>query len=97
MAKAKFVKIEIRQKPNTLGITRGGTTEVLLDGKRLKGITSASFNVEAAGLAKVTLTMVGDLSVKGQFNENQYELGNFYPVNLVQNKVKSKKRTSKNG
>ena len=62
---ARSHKIEIRQRAGKTGIMTGANTEVLLDGKNLKFVTSASFKVDAEGVAKVTLEMVGDVVVTG--------------------------------
>jgi len=98
MAKSKHAKIEIIKKTDCPNATMGSNTEVRLNGKALKGVTSASFHVEAGGLAKVTLTMIGDLSVKGIFNKSQYQLGSYCPVSIAKNnKTKEKTKVVNNG
>lgn len=51
--------IEIRQKPESTGISTGGNTELFIDGERMRSVRSLSLNVDARGVAELSLTMVG--------------------------------------
>ena len=56
-------KILIRNKsPGTL--STGQNTEVLLDGKRLKGVCFIKIEVKPRGLAKVLLEMYADVGTE---------------------------------
>lgn len=64
MKKKAAPKIELRKKKAAKGkLLTGMNCEVYVDGKKLRGVTSYSLDVVAKGIAKVTLEMVGDISV----------------------------------
>jgi hypothetical protein len=72
MSNFKPVKITVRNKPNANGkISVGANTEVLLDGKPLVGVTSFSYTVEAAGLARATIEFLGDLDIEAVLSNNR--------------------------
>lgn len=57
-------KIELRKKKRAKGkILTGMNCEVYVDGKKLRGVTGYNLEINANGVAKVTLEMVGDISV----------------------------------
>lgn len=61
----KTHKLQVRNKPGTEGhISKGAITEVLLDGKPLKGVSFFKFEVKAGGVAKVMLEMYADVDVE---------------------------------
>lgn len=79
-------KITIKQKDEAAEkgrIMHGATTEVLIDGKPITGLTNISFEVGAKELAKVTMTMFGDVEIFGNI------LGELGPVNkkLIKQKL----------
>jgi hypothetical protein len=74
----KIVKIEIRQKKYARNVMTGASTEVLVDGKKLKGVTKATFEVSARGIAKVQLEMLGDITVSGKLAKSA--LGKFTTI-----------------
>lgn len=71
-------KITIKQKDEAIEqgrIMHGATTEVFIDGKPVRGLSGISFEVGAKQLAKVTMTMYGDVEIFGNI------LGELNPVN----------------
>lgn len=64
--KAKFPLIEVKQRPNTGKVMVGANTILTLDGKRVKGARGFSFEVNAKGIAKATITVVGRFKIKGR-------------------------------
>lgn len=63
-------KIEIRQKEGSEDqIMTGANTQILLDGKPLKGVTGVKFEVNARGVAKVTLEMYANVKVIGNIED----------------------------
>lgn len=89
--KSKYNKLTIRQIKGSRGIMVGANTEVLLNGKKLAGVRSASFSVNAKGVAEVSLTMLGTAEVEGKVYDHQ--LGNYGPVALKRTKTQSKSKT----
>jgi len=69
LSKKKMHKIEVRQKEGSEGLMTGANTEVFLDGKRLRCVTSLKFEVKAKGIAKLQLEMLGDYAVSGVIGE----------------------------
>jgi hypothetical protein len=69
--KVKYPLIEIRQKKGSKGPMVGANTEVFMDGKRLAGATKVSFEVEAIGVAKVKVELLGQVVIVGKLG--QYE------------------------
>ena len=70
---SKGHKLEIRQKEGSEGIMTGANTELLLDGKPLKLVQGVKFQVQANGVAKVTLDMIANVAVVGQVGELEQE------------------------
>src|SRR5512135_1615095 len=62
--KTNLHKIEIRQREGSMGAMAGANTEVLIDGKPLKGATKVEFSVEAGGLAKLKLELLAIAEIK---------------------------------
>lgn len=58
-------KITIRKREGVPSnrILTGATTDILLDGQPLKGCTGFKFEVEARGIAKVTISMFADVDI----------------------------------
>lgn len=81
----RFHKFELKPIPGAKGrVSAGGNMRVLVDGKRMKGITKATFDVKAGGIATVKLEAVGIV------NATMWALGSPFPY-----KVKTKKKTNK--
>lgn len=59
-------KFEIKQRPKSKGLMKGANTVIYMDGKPLRGCYHASFVVDAKGIAKLTLGLYGNFSVKGK-------------------------------
>lgn len=80
MAKAKFPKskvhkIVVRNRKGTKSqVSHGAVTEVLLDGKRLPGLTSFSYSVEARNIGVVTLTMLADVKIESNLPDEHISL-----------------------
>lgn len=65
MSQSKMHKITIRNKLSDTGkVMTGASTEVLLDGKPLKGATFVKFEVKAKGVAKVHIEMFADADIE---------------------------------
>lgn len=62
----KYPLIELRQRKGAKGIMTGGNTELLIDGKPLKGATKATFEVAANGVAKMTVEVLGQMAITGR-------------------------------
>jgi hypothetical protein len=64
-------EFEIRMKKTTDPdqMMTGATTEVYLDGKKLLGCTKVIFEVEAGGIARATIEVVGRFAVHGQLGQ----------------------------
>lgn len=62
MKKKNLHKIELITKLDGQ-ISTGANTRLLLDGKPVKGVTRCTINVEAKGLTKVTLELLGYVEV----------------------------------
>lgn len=80
MAKRHFPKIEIRQKEDSGGAMTGANTEILMDGKPLKGVMGIKFQVTAGGVAKVNLDMIANVAVIGQIGDLEQEYVPLKPV-----------------
>jgi len=73
-------KLEIRQKKtSTDTIMTGANTEILIDGKPMKGISRASFVVEAGSVAHLLLEMYADVTISSS-------------VDVITKKKKARKR-----
>jgi hypothetical protein len=58
----KIHKIQVRNKPGAKGkITVGANTEVLLDGKPLKGAKSIKIQIQAKKVAKVVIELYAEV------------------------------------
>lgn len=62
-----YPKFELRMREGATGLMTGANTELLMDGKRLSTVTKVKVEVEARGLAKMTLEMFGQFEVTGNF------------------------------
>lgn len=60
-----FNKVTIRRKPGSAGVMTGANTLVEIDGVPLTSCVAVSFEVEARGLASVTLKLLGELDLEG--------------------------------
>lgn len=72
-AKKKTVKkklaplLEIRQREGSeKNIMVGANTIVLVDGKPLRGAQAVKFEVNARGIAKATVTLIGRFNITGR-------------------------------
>lgn len=66
--------IEIRQKTGSVGPMTGLNTEILLDGKPLKGVLAALFTVQADGIAVLKLEVIGNFSIEANLDSDRVEL-----------------------
>ena len=65
MKKPKVHKLTIRNcKGAKDRVSHGAVTEVLLDGRKLRGITSVSYRVATRDLAHVTVEMFANVNIK---------------------------------
>ena len=65
MSKAKVHQLTIRNRKAAKGaVSHGAVTEVLLDGRKLKGITSFAYKVEAGSIGKVTLELIARMNLE---------------------------------
>lgn len=64
--KSKLPLLEIKQREGSKGVMVGANTQVLIDGKPVKGATAVTFEVNARGVAKATVTLVGRFKVSGK-------------------------------
>lgn len=58
--------VEIRQRKGSKGVMVGANTELYLDGKKIPNATKVSFEVAARGLAKVTIEIIGNVTISGK-------------------------------
>lgn len=63
----KIPKFELRMREGATGLMTGANTELLMDGKRMGTVTKVKVEVEARGLARMTLEMLGQFNVTGNF------------------------------
>lgn len=64
--------IELRTK--TPGkVTTGANSELLIDGEPVKGVTSVSINVDANGMGRVKLELIGNIKASGKFADVDIE------------------------
>ena len=65
MSKLKAQKLTIRNLPGSEGrLTVGANTQVLLDGKPLRGLSRLNIEISARELSKVTLEMYVEVDAK---------------------------------
>ena len=64
--------IEIIPRDKAKALT-GHNCRIIVDGKEIKGVRKASFEVSPQSIGKVTLEMVGNISVKGKTVVEQVE------------------------
>ena len=61
-------KLVIKQKEDAKGkAMTGANTLVTLNGKPLRGCTGIKFEVQAASVAKVTIEMIAEVDIEGEF------------------------------
>ena len=72
----KYPKFELRMREGATGLMTGANTELLMDGKRLGTVSKVRIEVEARGLAKMSLEMWGQFEVTGNFDPEQVEVTN---------------------
>lgn len=58
--------VTIRPKHKGRYLT-GANADLRINGRKLKGVTSFNLHVNARGVAKITLEMIGDVRVLGEF------------------------------
>jgi hypothetical protein len=66
--------IEIKQKVGSIGPMTGRNTEILLDGKPLKGVLSAHFTIAADGIAVLKLDVIGNFNIEANLDSDRLEL-----------------------
>lgn len=65
-------KLSIKQKEEAKGkAMTGANTQVTLNGKPLRGCTGIKFEVQAASVAKVTIEMIAEVDIEGEFTIGQ--------------------------
>lgn len=74
LKKTKAPLLEIRQKKGSRGVMVGANTELLLDGKPVKGATGVTFSVNAKGVAEAVITVVGRFQISGKVNAKKIKL-----------------------
>lgn len=77
MTQTKPHKIQIRNREDQEDlITKGMNTQILLDGEPLKFCKSFKFEVEAGGMAKVTLEMYTtvEMDIASELEKSEYKL-----------------------
>jgi hypothetical protein len=67
--KNKYTQIVIRQKEGSQGLMSGGNTELFIDGKKMTSATKVNFEVAAAGVAKVTVELLGQVTIVGKIGQ----------------------------
>lgn len=72
--KRSYPVLEIRQRAGSEGLMVGANTELLIDGKPVKGAQAVTFEVSARGIAKATITLVGRFKVSGKVQANKIKL-----------------------
>ncbi len=87
---AKVHKLQVRNKQDGK-IQTGATTEVLMDGLPLRGVTFLKFEVKAKGVAKVMIEMYADVEITSDLHvdikvakdrEVEHRLGSLEPVRI---------------
>ncbi len=58
-------KVTIRMKEGSSGFMVGANTEVLIDGEKAKYVTGVKFEVDARGVAKVTMQFLANVEIEG--------------------------------
>jgi hypothetical protein len=58
--------LEISQRKGARGVMVGANTVLKLDGKPVRGAQKVSFEVDAKGIAKAIITIVGRFKVTGR-------------------------------
>ena len=66
-------KFELRMREGATGLMTGANTELLMNGKRMGTVTKVKVEVEARGMAKMTLEMFGQFKVVGNFEPEVVE------------------------
>lgn len=67
--------LEIRQREGTeKRIMVGANTQLFMDGKLVRGATGVKFEVNAKGIAKATITLIGRFDIKGRPVTKQLKL-----------------------
>lgn len=74
VTKRSYPLLEIRQREGSEGLMVGANTELLIDGKPVKGAQRVSFEVNARGVATATITLVGRFKVSGRVKSNKVKL-----------------------
>jgi len=64
--KVEIPVIKIKQRKGAKGIMVGGNTEVYLDGKKMNNVTNLELSINAVGVAKIRLEMVGKFEFEGK-------------------------------
>lgn len=67
----KLPIIEVRQRRGSTGVMKGLNTQLLINGKPLKGATGFTFEVDAKGVAHATISLIGRFKIKGKVRTKQ--------------------------
>ena len=74
MAKELKVHKLLIQSRSTDSASTGANTQVLLDGKILKGVTAVRYEVAGGNIAKVTIEMLASVKVEARVTKSQIQL-----------------------
>ena len=67
--------LEVRQREGSESkVMTGANTELYLDGVKVRGATGVMFEVNARGIAKATITLIGRFDIKGRPVTKQIKL-----------------------
>lgn len=89
--KAVLDRIEIKQKEDSLKaghVMCGHNTNVFVNGEILEHVISVDFKVDAGGIARVKLEMLGSVTVKGNMVNQEEKSESNTPFRDLVNKLK---------
>jgi hypothetical protein len=68
MTDNKLHTFELKSREGSSGLMAGPTSELLVDGVKMKGVRKVTVEVEAGEVARMTIQVVGKFHVLGQFS-----------------------------
>ena len=63
----EYPKYELRMREGAVGLMTGGNAQLFVDGKKIPFVRKVKVEVEAGGLARMTLEVLGQFEVSGGF------------------------------